>query len=280
MKTNIKMICFDMDGTLLNDNKVIPDANIKSIKYISENNIIPVIATGRHLKGVLPSLQSIPEVKYVITSNGASIYELSSQKKLYNNPIDNNIVLTLISKLDLNNVMFDIFVDSCAYMEEKNMKFVNEVNIPEVVRDYIISSRIKIPSIKEYLLSTHNNIDKITINFRTDSTGNILYRKETIDIINEFGCLSCVSGGLNNVEVSMSTATKGITLTKLSQLINIPIESMMAFGDSGNDYDMIKSVGFGVAMENADKEIKAVADYITLSNNNNGVAYAINKFIN
>lgn len=280
MKTNIRMICFDMDGTLLNDNKVIPDANIKSIKYISENNIIPVIATGRHLKGVLPSLQSIPEVKYVITSNGASIYELSSQKKLYNNPIDNSIVLNLISKLDLNNVMFDIFVDSSAYMEEKNMKFLNEVNIPEVVREYIISSRVKIPSIKDYLLSTHNNIDKITINFKTDSTGNILYRKETIDIINEFGCLSCVSGGLNNVEVSMSTATKGITLTKLSQLINIPIESMMAFGDSGNDYDMIKSVGFGVAMENADKEIKAVADYITLSNNNNGVAYAINKFIN
>lgn len=79
------------------------------------------------------------------------------------------------------------------------------------------------------------------------------------------------------MELTNRTATKGNALLKLGELFGIPREQIMAIGDSGNDYAMLKAAGIGVAMENAEKEVLEAADFITKSNEEDGVAYAVKQ---
>ena len=81
----------------------------------------------------------------------------------------------------------------------------------------------------------------------------------------------------NNIEANGEDAQKGIALLKLGEILGIKKDEIMAFGDGSND--MIRRVGFGVAMENGIDEIKEAADYITVTNDEHGVAKAIEKFV-
>ena len=82
----------------------------------------------------------------------------------------------------------------------------------------------------------------------------------------------------NNIEVNASGVNKGAGILNLGELLGIPREEIMAFGDGMNDLEMVREAGLGIAVENAVQPVKDVADYITVSNENDGVAKAIEKF--
>jgi len=88
-----------------------------------------------------------------------------------------------------------------------------------------------------------------------------------------------VDGGFHNIEFTAANVNKGLGLKFLAKELGISIEETMAVGDSGNDAEMLMAAGLGVAMENASKEIKAIADVVTLTNEECGVAHAIEQYI-
>ena len=83
----------------------------------------------------------------------------------------------------------------------------------------------------------------------------------------------------NNLEINASSATKGRALMWLADYLKIDREATMALGDGGNDLSMIQAAGIGVAMVNGLEEVKAAADFITMSNDEDGVAAAVEKFV-
>ena len=83
----------------------------------------------------------------------------------------------------------------------------------------------------------------------------------------------------HNLEIGGRTTSKASAIASLCRLLNIKEKNVMAVGDSPNDEAMIKAAGVGVAMGNAEEEVKACADFITLSNGEDGVAYAVEKFV-
>lgn len=275
---NIQAIFLDLDGTLLNESKIISQKNISTLNRLSSKGVKIIISTGRNYTGTLPVLKGTNFTDYIITSNGAAVYDTDTDRPMITDFMSNSLAISLAESLDLDNIMFDLFVNGEAYMEEKNIEFLKYVDMPDKIRKFIRSNRIIVPSIMEYLISSKKDIEKVTINFKTLPDGTIFKRTETINIIKSFPNLSCVTGGSNNVEVTSSEATKGHAMRKLTGLLNIPLSDTLAIGDSENDLHIIETAGIGVAMDNADDMVKSAADFVTLSNEEDGVSYALEKF--
>lgn len=275
---NIQAIFLDLDGTLLNESKIISQKNISTLNRLSSKGVKIIISTGRNYTGTLPVLKDTNFTDYIITSNGAAVYDTDTDRPMITDFMSNSLAISLAESLDLDNIMFDLFVNGEAYMEEKNIEFLKYVDMPDKIRKFIRSNRIIVPSIMEYLISSKKDIEKVTINFKTLPDGTIFKRTETINIIKSFPNLSCVTGGSNNVEVTSSEATKGHAMRKLTGLLNIPLSDTLAIGDSENDLHIIETAGIGVAMDNADDMVKSAADFVTLSNEEDGVSYALEKF--
>lgn len=276
---NIKAIFLDLDGTLLNDKKVISQKNISTLTRISSKDIKIIISTGRNYTGTLPVLEGTDFADYIITSNGAAVYDTCTDKPIITDFMSNGLAISLAESLDLDNIMFDLFVNGEAYMEEKNIEFLKHVDTPEEIKRFLLHNRTIVPSIMEYLITGKKDIEKVTINFKTLPDGTIFKRAETIDIIKTFPNLSCVTGGSNNVEVTLAEATKGHAMRKLMERLGIPLSDTSAMGDSENDLHIIETSGVGIAMGNADEMIKSAADFVTLTNEEDGVSYAIEKIL-
>ena len=122
-------------------------------------------------------------------------------------------------------------------------------------------------------------VEKITVNFKEEK-GVLLWEKEIRERLSEeFPGYAVVKGIPTNLEITVGGATKGNAILHLGELLGIKREEIMVCGDSQNDMEMIKAAGLGVAMGNAAPEVKEAADYITLTNEEDGVAAAIEKFV-
>jgi Cof subfamily protein (haloacid dehalogenase superfamily) len=104
-------------------------------------------------------------------------------------------------------------------------------------------------------------------------------REQAWQELKRFDSLELVGSLKYNIEINAAGVNKGKGLLELGEILGISREEIMAFGDGDNDIAMLREVGFGVAMENADEEVKAVSDYVTGSNDEDGVAKAIARFV-
>ena len=121
-------------------------------------------------------------------------------------------------------------------------------------------------------------MEKLTINFVEDEEGRRQGYDEVVNILSRYPQLNAVSGGMRNIEVTKKGISKASGLLWLGEFLGIPPQEMIAFGDSGNDLEMIKAAGVGVAMGNAEEEVKEAADFVTLPNTENGIVYALQKY--
>lgn len=274
----IKLIGLDLDGTLLNDKKELSGRNRKAIEKAAAQGVFIVPATGRPLVGLQAPVLSLP-VKYALTANGAAVYELAAKKRIYAAGILKEKALAILSMLQEYDVMEDCFMDGHGYGEKDKLLQSDLYAMPEVVRAYIKATRKQVENLSEYIRENDCMVEKITVNFK-EKDGILLWEREIRERLSkEFPDCAVVKGVPTNLEITDEQATKGNAILKLGELLGISREEIMVCGDSQNDMEMIKAAGFGVAMGNAMPEVKKAADYITLSNEEDGVAAAIEKFV-
>ena len=128
---------------------------------------------------------------------------------------------------------------------------------------------------KEVLENPEVTVLKIFAMGQIDDPALLLAKEELSQITN----LSVTSSGANNIEVNHESAQKGRSLQKVTELLNLPLSNVPALGDNFNDMSMIEAAGVGIAMANAEAEVKAIAKYETVTNIDNGVAYAIDRIL-
>lgn len=274
----IKLIAFDMDGTILNQEKKITKRTREILRKAVDRGIEIVPATGRPFCGLGKEIASLYGVRYVLTTNGAGVYEYPSGNCLYENPMKLERFLPLMKELEPLEVMADAFVKGNAYMNVKNRHLVEEMDAPEAMKEYIRTSRTCVENLSAYLEERGDDVQKITVNFVSDPDGTVRHRDEVFAILKKYPEFQTVSGGMKNLEVTHISASKGTGLLKLAEKLSVLPEEIMAFGDSENDKAMLKMAGMGIAMANAEQEIKEMADIVTLSNEEDGVAVAIEKY--
>lgn len=275
---NIKLICIDMDGTLLNTNREISPNNKNVIIDASKKGIHIVLTTGRLFASAKYYSSLIGLNGYIISCNGAFIKKNYTDSPLLEVPIPRNIILDVVSIL--KNYKLKIYFNSwdTAFRDsplpknhiyfKMNQLLDNSKKINILINDDVTA-----------LLNVYSgNILKIVVNTIGNDTRDLLLAKS--ELKNTFhGKLNIVSPDNSMVEIMLGTVSKGNAVSYLAKTLGISSDEIMCIGDGENDISMIKYAKLGIAMENAMDVLKKEANYITKSNDEDGVAYAIRKFI-
>lgn len=273
--TDIRLIAFDLDGTLLNSAKILTQRNRSALLQAADKGIFLVPATGRLFKGIPADIREFPFLRYAITINGAAVFDTRTGDNLYRAEIPLQSAIEIMTYLDRFPIIYDCYKDNTGWMTQ-SMWDQAEVFAPNAYYVHSIrTNRAPVPELKEFLLRQGGSVQKIQL-FSTDPA----LRTELLrELPLRFKNLAVSSSVERNVEINHEDANKGAALMALASHLGLDRSRLMAFGDSLNDITMIREAGLGVAMQNATEDVKSTADLITGSCEDSGVAQAIEKLL-
>lgn len=274
MSRTIRMIGVDLDGTLLNSEKQLTDYTKEVLKKAIEQEVAVVVATGRPFSGVPDELKHFPGMRYALTANGARILDMQKQKVVYENLLSGEIAEKVIDILKRHHAIHEFFVDGVGYMNEDGLKNVYAYFEDPHMAEYLQSTRIPVKDVKEKLQAMKCEVDKLQGIFRNQKD-----KQEALEELNTLSGIVVTAAMDNNLEINKEGTNKGLGLLQLGKSLGISREEIMACGDGGNDVEMLKEVGFAVAVANAYDPVKTAADFVTVSNDEDGVAKAIERFV-
>ena len=281
MKHNIRMIALDLDGTLFTDDKQITQASFDAIHAAADAGILIVPATGRPVAGIPDSILEIPEVHYVLTSNGARVVKLSARSMdgtfthevLYEHLLSKQSALRALKILKKYDTLCEAYYLGQGYapkhMKDQVQKYHNNPNMWE----YFWLTRVFVEDLEQCILSFDGQLDKIQSLFSDMDERKLAL--EELQMCNEY---TLVGSLLYNIEINALNVNKGTSLLILGEQLGISKDEIMALGDGDNDFEMLQCVGVGVAMANAEEHVLQAAKYVTSTNNEDGVAEAIYKY--
>ena len=232
--------------------------------------IVP--ATGRTAAGLPAELLALPGVRYAITSNGARMMDLAAGRAVRELYLPREKALAAFDILARYDCVTDLFQDGKGYTTEANRAAAYRF-VPENLRDYVLRTRTVLPDLREFIAAQERGIEKLTIFFLEEAE-----RQKAWAEVAALG-VDVVSSLPLNMEINAAGVDKGAGLLALAEQLGLPAGALMACGDGGNDTAMIQAAGLGVAMANAFPEVKAAAKFVTASNNEDGVALAVEKFV-
>ena len=274
----MKLIVFDLDGTLLDDNKNLPPENLAALQAAREAGIVLVPATGRILKALPECLTEPGLFRYFIFANGAEIYDREEGRRLHSACIEPELAAEVCRYMDTLPVLYDCYRGERGYMtawmyEQAPSFFESEPHILKLVK----SLRQPVPELKRNILETNVPVEKLQMFFRAED---LKEREKQLELLPQrFPALIASCSLKNNIEINSREAGKGKALRKLCELLSVSPEESAAFGDGLNDVEMLQAAGYGCAMANAAETVKNCADTVVDSNNNAGVGREIFRIL-
>lgn len=277
---NIKAIILDVDGTLTNSKKVITEKTKNALIKAQEKGIILILASGRLTSGLVDFAKELKMYEnngLLVSFNGSKVVDCQSEEVLFNETMtveQGKEVLEHMKKfkvkpmIDKNEYMFVNDVYDC-YINHNN-ESINIIQYESRGGKFKLCEKEDLSSFVDYPLN------KIL------TAGNSDYLKENyLEMMKPFkDTLSCMFTAPFYFEFT----AKGIDKAKALDSVLVPKgykkEEIIAFGDGHNDISMVNYAGFGVAMGNAVEELKNIADEITLSNDEDGIAHTLYKYLN
>ncbi|BEP28755.1 Cof-type HAD-IIB family hydrolase [Helicovermis profundi] len=267
-----KMVYSDMDGTLLNSKKEISTENYEVIKKLKEKDIIFGIATGRIYPAAKIYSKELDINSPLICSNGAMVVDVNNDEIIISNPLDAPTINEIVDIIKKYDVYFHLYDKDTIYAEKYDLVIKYFREFSEKLPDDL---KVKTSVVKDInTIITSKTIYKIGVYF-DDSETSINMIKELKRLNNIESCKSMSY----MYDIMAKNINKGYALKQLGEYFGIEKDSIMTFGDNENDISMLKYAGKGIAMDNSSDEIKLNADFITKTNDNHGVRYAIDKFI-
>lgn len=266
-----KLIALDMDGTLLNSENEVSQRTRKAILGAGEKGVNVVLATGRILASAMKYSSKIDLRRPIISSNGAIIID-ENEEIIYKKHIDNSAIEEITRLADKNNMYYHFYTEDSFYSNQY-VKDIVEFYNPSGIKDEEKIAFNLYEDINE-ILDKKINIYKFIF---IDNDTKKLYKLR--GELNEIDNINISSSWSNNIEVMEKKVSKGNSLKYLCERLNIPRESVIAIGDNENDISMIDYAGLGVSMKNGDEKLKNISDIITSTNDNDGVAEIIEKYI-
>ncbi len=274
MNKNIKMVAFDLDGTLLDSEKRISEYTRMVLEKAIEQGIVVIPATGRPIIGLPEAVRNFPGIKYAVTSNGARIVDVQTDETVSESSLAVETAVKVLEVFEEYDCHREIIIDTSYYANEDTLERIHDYHRQRSLGDYTQRTRIPVEDVKKKALDTGKPLEKVHAVFKYDEELNAA--KKRLDQIEGIVAANAVG---NNWEVNKIGTDKGNALLDLGKILGIAREEIMAFGDGMNDYEMVKKVGVGVVMENGEEELKKIADYICETNDEHGVAKTIEQFV-
>ena len=270
----IRLLALDVDGTLFTEDGRITPASIEAIKKAQQAGITVIIASGRDYDAIPWDQLSEVTLPYVVTTNGSAVYRTADRKCMYEECIPNAQAEEIFSYLLTKHVYMEVFMDGKGYVPQQLVDIARELPLPEHIIQLILNKQNVLPDILAFVRQGAK-IQKGTLNFVRLPDGTLQDREEIRVFLEQMGGLNIVNGGYDNLEFNKAGVDKSLGIRYICELLNIPEDAVAAIGDSENDMEMLRQAGLGIAMGNALDDVKAKADAVTLSNEEDGVAAAV-----
>jgi len=282
MQHDIRIIALDLDGTLLDSHKRLSAANREALAQAASKGALVVPTTGRFFGMMPPEVRDLPFVRYAITINGAQVYDRETDTAIVREEIPLETALGIMETLDRYDVIYDCYRHNWGWMtaslQAKAADYATNEHYLKMVREF----RNPVPELKSHLRDTafEGDVQKIMLfaTNRSQTVARDCLTQVTHDISARFPEIKVTSSTGNNLELNISTAHKGYALRRFAEHLGLTLDNCMAFGDGMNDFTMVEAAGLGVAMANAEDEVKRVAGHVTASNDEDGVAVALRLF--
>lgn len=279
MADALRIVALDLDGTLLDSQKRLSEVNRQALAAAAEKGALIVPTTGRFF-GMMPAaIRELPFVRYAITINGAQVYDRETDAAIVREEIPLEIAREVMALLDEYDVIYDCYRNNWGWMNEafkaKAADYATDAHYQKMIRDF----RRPVPELKAHLAATaaEGDVQKIMLFTRLDAAKDAT-RPIAEAVAARFPQVKVTNSTWNNLEINIRSAHKGQSLGRFAETLGLTLANCIAFGDGANDLTMIEAAGTGVAMANACEAVLAAADYVTTSNDEDGVAAALRHF--
>ncbi|MEG2000423.1 MAG: HAD family hydrolase [Evtepia sp.] len=263
----VRLIGLDLDGTLLDEKKEITPKTRLALLDAMARGIIIVPVTGRPFGGIPEVVRDLPGLRYVISSNGATV--LDGAKTIFARHIPLAETLTILEKVPGGDVQ--VFLDGFGYAEKETFRLLCARNQGSPLLPYVTATRRIVPeTLEAFVRAEGRSVEELLIRGASKSLTQALYRLPRLTFLSSWeGVLEITADGID----------KGKAFLQLAAHLGISQTETMAFGDGGNDLTFLQSAAHSIAMSNATEEVKAIAHYVTRSNEEDGIALVINQLL-
>lgn len=266
-----RLIVSDLDGTLLRDDNTLSDYTKAVIQKVSEQGIEFILATGRIYGGAKGFARELNLSTPILSCNGALI-KGADGSILYGKHIETEPLTKVFELLTERNLYFHFygeekfytrkFTDALSHFYDLNKKLEEQERFPMVEVD-------------PFEVTREDNVYKVLAHCGNDEET----KQELYGLLKGMAGISLTSSWSNTFDICAEKVNKGLAVERYAAEKGIKPSEIICFGDNFNDLEMLQFAGLGVAVENSVQKLKEIADHVTLSNNDDGVAKAIEKFV-
>ena len=270
----IRLIALDLDGTLLNSAKKITDHTLNVLERAAKKGLYIVPSTGRSVSGIPNILTDLSFIHYALTLNGAVVVNIKTKEIIHECVYTFDEALYLWDLIQKYDALPDCSINGELYMEQQTfLKLPDYTNDPKRII-LMKQTRKETDNIRKMLLQENAASAKMNLLFADSGI-----RQKARQELEQLPFVDVSSSLDSNLELNRKGGNKGNGLKKLTEHLGLRMDEVMACGDSDNDITMIEAAGLGIAMANAVPKILNIANAVTLSNDEDGVAYAIEKWV-
>lgn len=268
-----KLIAIDMDGTLLNSNQEISKRNREALHRAKEQGVHIILTTGRILKSALYYSKLLNLSDPVISSNGAIISRSNGKDIIYKKPIEYSLSKKIMELLEENNAFYNFYDETTFYSKESTQEIAEQ---RKAYSTNTAKQGIGIQIFKNPIKVLNDNPTIFKFIIIEEDKNKIINLREKLETIEG---ISVSSSWYNNIEIMREGVSKGSGLIHLCKNLNIDFSEIIAIGDNENDISMLKIAGLSVAMGNSEQVIRKYSDIVTDTNDKDGVAKVIEKYV-
>ncbi len=268
---NYNMLVLDIDGTLVGSDKTISEKTREAIIKAQQRGKIVAIASGRSIAGIRKTASNISLEQYggyVIAYNGTTVVNCKTGECIYNQMVPKELVKPVYEAAKRVNAGIVIYNDNTKEMISGN-------GLNEYIKIDAEACNVTINEVSDFVKAVNFPFNKFLLSGKPEHMAEVekIMAKEFGDRLNVF------RSDPFYVELLPRYVDKGVAVEKLVKHLDIQREKVICIGDSYNDLPMLRFAGMGVAMGNAQQEVKEMADYVTASNDEDGIVNVIDKFM-
>ncbi len=268
---NYNMLVLDIDGTLVGSDKTISEKTREAIIKAQQRGKIVAIASGRSIAGIRKTASNISLEQYggyVIAYNGTTVVNCKTGECIYNQMVPKELVKPVYEAAKRVNAGIVVYNDNTKEMISGN-------GLNEYIKIDAEACNVTINEVSDFVKAINFPFNKFLLSGKPEHMAEVekIMAKEFGDRLNVF------RSDPFYVELLPRYVDKGVAVEKLVKHLDIQREKVICIGDSYNDLPMLRFAGMGVAMGNAQQEVKEMADYVTASNDEDGIVNVIDKFM-
>ena len=263
-----RAIALDLDGTLTNHEKVVTPKTREALLQAAANGAVIILASGRPTYGIEPVAECLELNQrggYILSYNGGNIVNAKTGEKLFSQFLPDEVIPELYAYAKEHGH---------ALLGYAGNEIITEMPDDQYVKEESRINKMNIRKVDNLFESLEPHPTKLLMT--GDPTLMLKAEEELVEKLGER--MDIFRSAPFFLELVPKGIDKAKSLTRLLTKINLTPADLIAFGDGYNDLSMLKLAGMGVAMENAAPEVRAEADYVTLSNEEDGVAAALTHF--